>query len=126
MVVSTVNRMARGMDYPQLVGKPSIVTLVTDLEAPGTDYVNKSYGMAGLGTLGTVLDDITSGNWSALPTDIISGLTSGDIGSYLIVGGLAYLLIGGFGSSKKKSRRLSRKAALKGQIAQDQTLLSGS
>jgi hypothetical protein len=146
MIVQTINRMARGMDYPSMVGSGSAESLVGELEAPGTSFQAKSYGMASLGCascqegdnqsgywsnrgLGTVFEDLTTGNWSALPTDLINGLNPAtfDIGSYLIVGGLAWLLLmkgrGLGGGSRSASRQLSRKAKLTGAIAQDRTLL---
>lgn len=126
MVVSTINRMARGMDYPSLVGAgQGGVTLVTDVSAPGSDYQNKSYGLSGLGT---VFSDITSGNFAALPGDFITGLNPStlDVGSYLILGLVGYMFLGGFGGSKSASRRTSRKARLVGQVAQDQSLLKSA
>lgn len=150
MIVQTINRMARGMDYPSMVGRPgSAESLVGELEAPGTSFQAKSYGMASLGCtgcqegdnasgywnnrgLGTVLDDLTTGNFSALPGDIINGLNPStfDIGSYLIVGGLAWLLLfkgKGFSlEGKSAARQTSRKAKLTGAIAQDQALLRAS
>ena len=131
MIIDTVNRFARGMDYNSLVGNNSIA-LVTDVAAPGTDYQNASYGMNGTlrqwAGLGTVLSDITSGNFTALPTDIIAGLSTGDIGSYVIVGGLALLLIShlGKGGGKSKSRSVGRRARLLGLVAMDQSLLKAS
>lgn len=132
MLVSTVNRMARGMDYPSLVGKGSAESLVGAVEAPGTAFQAKSYGMAG-GGLGDVITDITTGNFAQLPTDFINGLNPAtlDIGSYAIVLGLFFLMggmsmFGGGGSSRSASRRTSRKARLTGQVAQDQALLKAS
>ena len=123
------------MDYNALVGNNSIA-LVTDVAAPGTAYQNASYGLNGTlrqrAGLGDVLSDITSGNFSALPTDIINGLNPStlDIGSYLIVGGLALLLLKGIGigkgSGRSKSRSTTRKAQLTGQVAMDQALLRSS
>lgn len=157
MIVDTLNRMARGMDYPSMVGHPgSAIDLIGAVEAPGTKTQWNSYGMAGMGCagcqagdnasqywnngvpigtnwpsgLGSVLTDITSGNFASLPGDIITGLNPAtlDIGSYLIVGGLAWLFLfkgKGFGS-KSASRQTSRKARLAGQVAQDQALLKAS
>lgn len=128
MIVTTINRMARGMDYPSMVGPGADESLVGTLEAPGTDFQAKSYGMAG--GLGDVITDITTLNFAALPGDIITGLNPAtlDIGSYLIVGGLAWLLFfgGKKGGSRAKSAQARRKAGLKGQIAADQSLLGAS
>lgn len=159
MIVSTLNRMARGMDYPSMVGHPgSAIDLVGALEAPGTKTQWNSYGMAGglgcadcqagdnasqywsngspIGTnwpsgLGSVISDITSGNFASLPGDIIQGLNPAtlDLGSYLIVGGLAWLFLfkgKGFKGLSGGKRTASRKAKLTGQIAQDQALLKAS
>jgi hypothetical protein len=123
MVVSTINRFARGMDYPSLVGPgEGGVNLVYDVAAPGSAAQNKSYGMSGLGD---VIADITTGNFASLPTDFINGLNPAtfDIGSYAIVGLVLFLVMGGMKGGKSGSRRASRKAKLTGQIAQDQALL---
>lgn len=121
MIVSTDNRMGRAMNWPSLASDS--IALVTDVSAPGSDYQNASYGMNGLGS---VFGDLTSGNFSALPGDIVTGLNPStfDIGAYVVVGLLAYLILpklmkGGKGAS----RVASRKARLTGQIAQDQALL---
>lgn len=120
-IVSTDNRMGRAMNWPQLA--PDSIALVTDVSAPGTAYQNASYGMSGLGA---VIDDITSGNFAQLPTDIINGLNPStfDIGAYAVVGLLVFFLLPGlFKGRKGASRMASRKARLTGQIAQDQALL---
>jgi hypothetical protein len=130
MIVSTDNRMGRAMDWPSLA--PNSIALVTDVSAPGTSYQNASYGMNGLGGrsgLGAVFDDITSLNFAALPTDIINGLNPAtfDIGAYIVVGFLAYLILPKlFKGSKGAGRIASRKARLTGQIAQDQALLKSN
>jgi hypothetical protein len=123
--------MARGMDYPSMVGPGATESLVGTLEAPGTAFQAKSYGMAG--GLGDVITDITTGAWANLPGDIITGLNPAtfDIGSYLIVGGLAWLLLFkgkgfGGGGSRAKSAQVRKKAGLTGQIAADQALLRAS
>jgi hypothetical protein len=120
--------MARGMDYPSLVGSGSAESLVGAVEAPGTSFQAKSYGMNG--GLGDVITDITTGNFAQLPSDFINGLNPAtlDIGSYLIVGGI-FLLMGGsklFKGGKGASRQASRRARLAGQVAQDQALLKAS
>lgn len=163
MIVSTMNRMARGMNYPSMVGQPgSSIDLIGALEAPGTKTQWNSYGMAGglgcdncggnqagtnaslywsnglpiganwpstgLAGLGSVFSDITSGNFTALPGDFITGLNPAtlDIGSYLIVGGLALILFSkhrkGKGGSSG-SRAAGKKAKLTAEIAKDQALL---
>ena len=128
MIVSTINRMARGMDYPTLVGPGATESIVGSLEAPGTNFQAKSYGMAG--GLGDVITDITTGNFASLPTDFINGLNPAtlDIGSYLIVGAIFLMMGGGkiFKGGKSASRSASRKARLQGAIAQDQALLKAS
>lgn len=121
MIVGTVNRFARDMDYPSLAPKAGGPVSLTTVAS----WTKANEGDKEVSGLGAVLDDITSGNFAALPGDIITGLTTGDIGAYVIVGGLAFLLLGGglFGGSKSASRRKSRTAALKGAIARDQALL---
>jgi hypothetical protein len=123
MIVTAPNRFARAMDYPSLA--KNSVSLVTDVSAPGSAFQNKSYGLNGLGD---VITDITTGNFSALPTDFINGFSTGDIGSYAIAGLILFMVLGsgkgkGFGG-KSASRQKSRAARLKGQIAQDSALLS--
>ena len=124
-IVSTDNRMERAMNWPKLA--PDSIALVTDVSAPGTAYQNASYGMSGLGT---VLDDITSGNFAQLPTDIINGLNPAtfDIGAYAIVGLVAFLILPKLfkGGSKGASRQAYRKARLTGQVAMDQSLLKAN
>lgn len=126
MIVETMNRMARGLDYPSLVGHPgSGISISGDLEAPGTQTQNDSYGMAG--GLGAVFDDVMSLNFAALPGDFVTGLNPAtfDIGSYVLLGGLFLVLGGGslFGGGRRAARQRSRKAKLVGQIAQDKALL---
>lgn len=122
MTVNTVNRFARGMDYP--FSADANVSLVT-----AADWTSANIGDSEVASvrkangLGDVISDITTGNFAALPGDIVSGLTTGDIGSYIIVGGLAFLLLGGGLLGKSGSRERSRKARIKGQIAKDQALL---
>lgn len=111
MTVNTINRMGRGMDYPSLVGKDSgPLNLIGVLEAPGTAFQNKSYGMAGLGDLTNIGGYFTSENY------------------YLGYVGLAllgyYFLFSG--PSRSSSRRTSRRATLKGVIAREQELLKGA
>lgn len=126
MTINTVNRMARSMDYPS-ASEP--VSLLTAIAAPGTAWQNSNYGDSEVGSvrkmngLGDVISDITTGNFAALPGDIVTGLSTGDVGSYLIVGGLAFLLLGGGLLGKSGSRERSRKARLTGQIAKDKALL---
>lgn len=125
MIVSTDNRMGRAMNWPKLA--PDSIALVTDVSAPGTAYQNASYGMSGLGA---VIDDITSGNFAQLPTDIVNGLNPAtfDIGAYAVVGLIAYLILPKLmkGGSRNASRQASRKARLTGQVAMDQALLKSN
>lgn len=104
MIVQTVNRMARGMDYPDLVG-PDNISLVTAIAAPGTDYQNASYGMSGLGDYSVIADYFTSTNYYL---------------GYVGLAALGYLLVKGI---KPNSRALSRRASLKGSIARETELL---
>lgn len=122
---SRFNRFASAMNYPSQASNS--IAPVTVVSAPGSAYQNASYS-AGMGGLGTVIEDITAGNFSAIPGDIVSGLGSGDVFSYVVVAGLALLvlpLVLG-GSSKSKARQTSRRAALKGAIARESELLKGA
>lgn len=109
MIVQTVNRMARGMDYPSLVGPDGLTTLVTDVATPGTAFQNASYGMSGLGDFSSISDYFTSTNYYL---------------GYFGLAAAAYLLLSG--SSKSKRRAITRKANLKGSIAREQELLKAS
>lgn len=105
MIVQTINRMARGMDYPSLVGSDDIVNLAANVAAPGTAWQNASYGMNGLGDFTVLGDYFTSTNYYL---------------GYVGLGLLAYALLTG---GKSANRERSRKARIKGQIAKDQALL---
>lgn len=126
MIVQTINRMARGLDYPDLVG-PNSISIASDVAVPGTAWQNASYGLNGLNGLGDVLTDITTGNWASLPTDFVTGLNPStfDIGSYLLLGGALWLFMGKKkGKTKGKgSASAKKKAELIGSIAQYQALL---
>lgn len=93
-MVSTFNRMARGMDYPSMVGPGATESLVGELEAPGTKYQANQDANGGMTGLGDVIADITSGNWTQLPTDFVTGLNPAtfDVGSYAIVAILGVFL----------------------------------
>lgn len=127
MYINTANVMARGMDYPSTVYPAAAENLDCGVQAPSIPFWNQNCNSTQ--GLGSVLSDITSGDFSALPGDFITGLNPStfDIGSYLILGLGLYLLMGkGLGSSKSASRKASRKARLTGAIAQDQALLKAS
>lgn len=113
--------MARGMDYP--FDPNANVSLVTVGEWTKANEGDSEVSERKLNGLGDVISDITTGNFAALPGDIVTGLSTGDVGSYLIVGGLAFLLLGGGLLGKSGSRERSRKARLTGQIAKDKALL---
>lgn len=106
MIVETINRMARGMDYPSLTGPDDVVNLASNVAAPGTSWQNASYGMNGLGDFSVIGDYFTSTNYYL---------------GYVAVGLLAYSLLKG--GSKSANREKSRRASIKGQIAKDQALL---
>lgn len=129
-IIKTVNRLTPSWPNFKNTNNDQ-VSLVYDVAAPGTDLQNAGYGMAGLRGLGTTgsqtLDDLLAGNFTAVPTDIINGFTTFDFGSYLIVGGIALLVLPGLlKGGKSASRSLGRKAKLKGNIAREQALLAGS
>lgn len=123
IVDSGINRFESGWKHPDLVSGGSIA-LTNDVGAPSTDYQNAGYKSAE-GGLGTVFSDITSGNFGNIPSSIVSGLGSGDIGSYVIVGAFGLLLVPMLlkGGSKSKARATSRRASLKGAIARETELL---
>ncbi len=128
IVNSGINRFASGWAQPKLVGNGSIA-LANDVGAPSTSYQNAGYRSAVMG-MGGVFDDISNGNFSNLPSSVINGLGSGDVGSYAVVGLLALfvlpLVLGGFGGGKSGARKLSRRASLKGAIARESELLKGA
>lgn len=125
LIDSKYNRFASAMNYPTQA--KNSIGLVTAVSTPGSTYQNASYA-SGVGGLGTVMDDITAGNFAAIPGDIVAGLGTGDLFSYAIVAGLALLVLPLVfsGSSKAKSRQTSRRAALKGAIARESELLKGA
>lgn len=121
MLVSTVNRFARGMDYPSLVG-PDSINLATTIAAPGTDFTNSSYGMNGSLRKRAGLGNFAAGDY----TTIGDYFTSANYYlGFVALAGLAFLFIGG-GSSKAKRRAIGRRATLKGAIAREQELLKAS
>ncbi len=63
MIVTSMNRMARGMDYPKLVDPSAILNTVGIVEAPGTDYSNQFNDGAGLGDFSVIGDYFTSTNY---------------------------------------------------------------
>ena len=104
MIVTTINRMARGMDYPSLMNSDQgPVTLASDISSPSTDWQTASYGMSGLGDFTSIGDYFTSANY--------------DLG-YVAVVGLAYVLL-----KKSSSKDKYRRARIKGKIAQEQAML---
>lgn len=125
MYINTANTMARGMDYPSTVYPSAAINLDCGVQAPSGSFWNQNCNTG----LGSVISDITSLDFAALPGDFITGLNPStfDIGSYLILGLGIYLLMGkGLGRGKSASRKASRKARLTGAIAQDQALLKAS
>lgn len=102
MIVETINRMARGVDYPTLVG-PDSIALAADIGAPGTAWQSASYGMNGLGDFTVIGDYFTSTNYYL---------------GFVAVAVIGYMLLG-----KPNKRALSRRAALKGSIARETELL---
>ncbi len=108
MLVSTDNRMARAVDYPNLAANS--VALVTDVSIPGSAYQNASYGMAGLGDLSVIGDYFTSDNFYL---------------GWIALAGLGWLIFSGSGS-KKAARQTARRASIKGSIARDQELLKSA
>ena len=123
MLVNTITRFNRAMG-DESKQNPFSVGLTYDVAAPGTATQAKSYGVAGLGTLAQAFTDLTSGNISAVPGDIISGITSFDLPTIAFVGLIGFLALGGFKGGRSASRAKSRRAAIKGAIARDQALLS--
>lgn len=110
--MDTTNRMARGVDYPSLVGKDSIA-LVTDVAAPGTAFQNASYGMAGYN--GTLRQRAGLGDFSVIG-DYFS--SENYYLGYIAIAAIGFALLGG---TNRKERL--RKANLKGRIAREQALL---
>ena len=127
IVDSGINRFRSAFNYPKESGPDFDFNLLSIVDAPSNAYQNRTYQSAANG-LGSVFSDITSGNFSNLPSSVISGLGSGDIGAYAVVGLIALTVVPLLfkGGSKARSRAISRKAALKGAIARDQELLKAA
>lgn len=102
MIVETINRMARGTDYPNLVG-PDSVALAANIGAPGTAWQNASYGMNGLGDFTVIGDYFSSTNYYL---------------GFVAIAVVGYMLLG-----KPNRRALSQRARLKGNIARETELL---
>jgi hypothetical protein len=114
MLVDTTNRMARGMNFPSLVG-PNSIALVTDIAAPGTAFQNASYGMAGYP--GTLRNRAGLGDFTVLGDYFTS--TNYYLG-FVVLGLAGFALLKGFGPNKKER---ARKAAIIGKIAREKALL---
>ncbi len=108
MIVTSMNRMARGMDYPKLVDPSAILNTVGIVEAPGTDYSNQFNDGAGLGDFSVIGDYFTSTNYYI---------------GFIAIGLIAFSLFKGGKSNKRQSQR---KANLKGYIAREQELLKSA
>lgn len=114
--------MARGMDYP--FDPNANVSLVTVGEWTKANEGDSEVSERKLNGLGDVISDITTGNFAALPGDIVTGLSTGDVGSYIIVGVIAFFVLPVLiPNSKSEARLKSKRARLIGQVAKDKALL---
>lgn len=120
MLVDTINRFARSVDYPSIGGAGNL-SLASDVAAPGTAWQNASYGMQGLGQ--TLRQRAGLGDFTVLGDYFTS--TNYYLG-FVALAGLAYMVVGGLGNSKAAKRRTVRRAGLKGQIAREQELLKSA
>lgn len=123
MIVTTINRMARSVDYPRFGGEGNL-SLAADVGAPGTSWQNASYALNGMGSYnGTLRQRAGLGNFATGDyTTIGDYFTSSNYYlGFVVIAGIAYMALSG--SGKAARRRAIGRANLKGAIARDQALL---